>query len=246
MNGLNKLIDGLFPGPMLQRKRRILVGVLAITAAVLIFVSFFLPYWHFTLVAPQYPQGLHVTAYLNRLEGDVRELDILNHYIGMKKMEDAAQFEKKIAFWAITLISIATIAFLYSRRTIGILLALPAVGFPIGFVADLFFWLYKYGHELNPHAPIKISPFTPKILGVGKIAQFETYATFGIGFYLAVAAAVLLVIAVLLRLTVCNSCPVKDKCGLLCSYSFKWKATPDEFRGAGMIEKAELASKNQR
>ncbi len=207
MNGLNKLIDGLFPGPMLQRKRRILVGVLAITAAVLIFVSFFLPYWHFTLVAPQYPQGLHVTAYLNRLEGDVRELDILNHYIGMKKMEDAAQFEKKIAFWAITLISIATIAFLYSRRTIGILLALPAVGFPIGFVADLFF---------------------------------------GIGFYLAVAAAVLLVIAVLLRLTVCNSCPVKDKCGLLCSYSFKWKATPDEFRGAGMIEKAELASKNQR
>lgn len=241
MSKIENLINGFFPGPMLQKKRRIIVGVLAVVSAVLIFLSFFLPYWHFTLIAPQYPEGLHVKVYLNHLEGDVRELDILNHYIGMKKMEDAAEFERKIAFWAVTLISLSTIAFLYSKKNLGVLLALPSVVFPVAFILELFIWLYRYGHELNPHAPIKISPFTPKIFGVGKIAQFETHATFGIGFYLLVVAALLVVLAVILRVSVCNSCPIKGKCGVLCAYSFKWRSTPDDFARAGMLEKAKLA-----
>ena len=210
----------------------------------MIFTSFFFPYWHFTLVAPQYPYGLHVTVYLNKIEGDVRELDILNHYIGMKKMEEAAQFERKIAFWAITLLSIATIVFLYSGRKSAVLLALPAVGFPIGFVADLFYWLYKFGHELNPNAPIKIQPFTPTLIGEGKIAQFTTYAKFGVGFWMAVLAAILMIVALFLRIGVCNACPVKERCSWICPRLPIWPAKADEFERAGLVDRAEALRKS--
>lgn len=237
------LVAKLVPGPMIQTRRRVLVALLSISAAVLIFVSFFLPYWKFTLVAPQYPYGLHVTVYLNKLEGDVRELDILNHYIGMKKMEEAAQFERKIAFWAVLMLSLITLAFLFSGRKGAIFFVLPALGFPVGFIADLFFWLYKFGHDLNPHAPIKITPFTPTLFGEGKVAQFKTFATFGPGFYLAVAGAILIFIAFVLRLGVCNACPVKERCSILCPNLPKWPGKPEEFEKAGMIEKAEILRK---
>src|SRR5215470_9986854 len=67
---------------------------LLVVAAVVLGASFFQPYWHMTLHAPQYPKGLHVSAYLNRLVGDVREIDGLNHYIGMRPLNDAARFER--------------------------------------------------------------------------------------------------------------------------------------------------------
>ncbi|MDT7907850.1 MAG: hypothetical protein RRA63_07385 [Candidatus Calescibacterium sp.] len=96
--GVLEKIERLIPGPMIQRNRRILVALFAILSAALILSSYFFPYWKFTLVAPQYPQGLRVQVYLSKLKGDVSELDILNHYIGMKKMEEAAQFERKLLY----------------------------------------------------------------------------------------------------------------------------------------------------
>ena len=47
-------------------------------ARVALLASLFLPYWHMELVAPQYPKGLHLTAYVNRVEGHVREINGLN------------------------------------------------------------------------------------------------------------------------------------------------------------------------
>ena len=44
-------------------------------AAVLLIVSIFLPYWGLVLHAPQYPKGLAIVAYVNRLEGDVWEIE---------------------------------------------------------------------------------------------------------------------------------------------------------------------------
>jgi hypothetical protein len=40
--------------------------------ACLLLVSIFFPYWHMELEAPQYPNGLFLTAYVNHLTGDVR------------------------------------------------------------------------------------------------------------------------------------------------------------------------------
>src|SRR5262245_59044309 len=89
-------------GPRVSRRelrkrtvRYLLPTALLIAAGVLLAVSYTQAYWAMTLHAPQYPKGLHVQAYLNRLTGDVREIDGLNHYIGMRPLNDAAQFERQ-------------------------------------------------------------------------------------------------------------------------------------------------------
>ncbi|NJN82438.1 MAG: hypothetical protein HC802_09295 [Caldilineaceae bacterium] len=50
-----------------HRARYMMPTLLFVVAAVLLIVSIFLPYWQLTLNAPQYPKGLTIEAYLNRL-----------------------------------------------------------------------------------------------------------------------------------------------------------------------------------
>ena len=47
----------------------------------------------------------------------------------------------------------------------------------LGFLAARFVYqLYRYGHDLDPHAPVKLEPFTPVILGTKQIANFTTHS----------------------------------------------------------------------
>src|SRR5688572_27132364 len=62
----------------------------AITAAVLFAVAAFLPLWTMTLRAPQYPDGLTLTAYGWRLAGDLGEINGLNHYVGIQTLDPEA------------------------------------------------------------------------------------------------------------------------------------------------------------
>lgn len=172
---------------------------LLIFAAGLLILTIFLPYWQITLYAPQYPKGLKVEAYVNRLSGDVREVDGLNHYIGMMKLNDAAKIERTISRVAIPVIgALAVLAFWLPGRWKWVAIS-PFLIYPFAFMADLFIWLYHAGHSLDPHAALSnsIRPFTPHIFGVGRIGQFHTEATFAIGFYIALLGAVLTVIAVI-------------------------------------------------
>ncbi|MFN3974955.1 MAG: cytochrome C [Dehalococcoidia bacterium] len=172
---------------------------LFVMAGALLLVSLALPYWRLVLFAPQYPGGLRMQAYATRLTGDVREIDGLNHYIGMRKLESAARVERTLARYAVPVLAalIAVAAFLPTRWAwvpVVLLLAYPLV-----FVADLAFWLYYAGHTLDPTAAIRLKPFTPSLLGEGKIAQFRTLTQFGIGFYLAAGAAITGIMATLFR-----------------------------------------------
>jgi hypothetical protein len=171
-------------------------GLLAI-ARILLLISIFLPWWHMELDAPQYPQGLFLTAYVDRLEGDVREIDSLNHYIGMRPLNEAAALEKAAAVWLIVamVLLIEGATFMHTRWAL--LLVLPAVLFPAGFLIDLQYWLHSFGQNLDPRAPLSssIKPFTPTILGEGGIGQFKTYSEVGFGFYLACTSSVLVIVA---------------------------------------------------
>ena len=46
----------------------------------------FLPVWRIDLAAPQYPEGLMLLIYANKLGGSVDIINGLNHYIGMKTL----------------------------------------------------------------------------------------------------------------------------------------------------------------
>lgn len=179
-----------------QRRWRYLVpGALFLVARVLLIVSVFLPWWHMELDAPQYPQGLYLTAYLNHLAGDVREINSLNHYIGMRPLEEAARFERAWAAWGVIamLFLVEGAAVVHTRWAV--LLALPAILFPAGFLIDLKFWLTAFGQNLDPAAPLSrsVRPFTPTILGEGGVGQFATYAWLGAGWWSALGCSILTV-----------------------------------------------------
>ena len=184
----------------LSHERYLPLALLLLAAALLV-ASIFLPYWELTLHAPQYPKGLPVTAYVNHLTGEVKEVDELNHYIGMMPLNSAAKLERAVAPFAIPVVALlAIVSFWVPGRWKWSLVA-PAVIFPVVFVVDLAAWLYYAGHNLDKHAALNhaIKPFTPHVFGVGKIGQFSTQAHFAIGFYFIVLGAILVTVATILE-----------------------------------------------
>jgi copper chaperone NosL len=171
------------------------------TAAILIIASIFLPYWSLVLHAPQYPQGLVVNAYLNQLQGDVREIDGLNHYIGMRPLNEAAQFERSISLFAIGALALLVLAAVFIHSPWAAVLSLPAILLPVAFLADLYYWLSNFGQNLDPKAALSnaVSPFTPTILGEGVIGQFRTVAYADVGLLMATAASLLILTGLFLQ-----------------------------------------------
>ena len=139
--------------------------------------SFFLPWWKFSLYAPQYPSGLTLVISLTGMGGDVSEIDLLNHYIGMKHLAGAAPMERHLAGYGVAFVAVLTLVMLaVAGKKLNKLVAIPALAFPLGFLADSFYWLYTFGHQLDPKAPLHIGAFTPQMFGNGQIGQFETFA----------------------------------------------------------------------
>lgn len=179
-----------------NRTRYLIPTLLFIAAAILLVSSIFLPYWRLTLHAPQYPGGLTVQAYVNRIEGDVSEIDTLNHYIGMRPLAEAAPFEKSISIYGIVGVALLILAAVFVHSRWAALLALPALLLPVIFLADLQYWLANYGQNLDPTAALSssVDPFIPPVLGEGIIAQFSTWAVPDSGLWVASAASALIAV----------------------------------------------------
>ncbi len=74
--------------------------LMLLLAAVLTAAIYLFPLWTLTMFAPQYPDGLRLDIYSYKLEGgnngqDVKEINLLNHYIGMKDLaeQDFTEFK---------------------------------------------------------------------------------------------------------------------------------------------------------
>lgn len=174
---------------------------LLIAATLAMLSSVFFPYWHLTVKAPQYPKGLHVQIYLTRVTGDVKEIDTLNHYIGMRPLGEAAKLEKKFAIPGILFIVLCLLLAVFIPGKFSILLILPAMVLPAIFAADLYFWLRDFGLHLDPHAALSssVKPFVPPLLGQGKIAQFQASANFAVGHGLSMLSAIFALTVLVLR-----------------------------------------------
>jgi copper chaperone NosL len=170
-------------------------------ASLLLIVSLLLPYWVLNLDAPQFPGGLRVMAYVNRLVGDVGELEGLNHYVGAGSFEDSAVLERSVSIFAIVMLAALLVAALRIHSRWVTVLVLPALLFPVVFLADLQYWLWQFGHNLDPRAPLAaaVGEFTPPIFGPAEIAQFTTFALPGPGLILAFIASVMIAVGLYLH-----------------------------------------------
>ncbi len=186
--------------PLDNHQRRWAALALAIVACGFYFAASLVPMWGWYLTAPQYPDGLVMAVYMNEVTGDITEIDILNHYIGMGKLEEAAQLERSLAIYGVIGIALVTLlAVCVPRRPFSGVLFLPAVLFPVVFLGFVYYWMYTFGHNLNPDAPVTVAPFTPTLLGPGDVGNFHTHGLPGPGFYLILGAAVAAGGAFLLR-----------------------------------------------
>lgn len=165
-------------------------------AALILVASTFLPYWRMEMTAPQYPKGLSVDVYVNRLEGDMREIDALNHYLGMPPLDEGGRLERSLSLLAIVSIGLILAASVFVHNQFALLLALPILAFPFIFLADLWYILYTYGHSIDPTSALggAIKPFTPPLIGAGAIGQFGTSSSLEIGFFLSLLAGVITLI----------------------------------------------------
>ena len=67
---------------------------LLLLAILCVLPTYLAPLWDMTMFAPQYPDGLRLHIWSYRLDGgnggqDVKEINVLNHYIGMRDLETA-------------------------------------------------------------------------------------------------------------------------------------------------------------
>ena len=156
--------------------------LLILAAALLLVAVYILPLWNLTMFAPQYPDGLRLDIYSYKLEGgnhgqDIKEINILNHYIGMRDLvaEDFTEF-KWLPF------IVGALGLLYLRAavmgTVGALVDVLVLNIYFSAFAlwSFGYRMYVYGHTLAPTAAVKVPPFMPPMFGAKQLANFEVYS----------------------------------------------------------------------
>jgi nitrous oxidase accessory protein len=160
-----------------------------IAALALVALALVLPLWRSALLAPQYPEGLSLVVYGDRAEGDLAEVESLNHYIGMRplrveEMPELALWPVGIAFAGVAAL-VGALASGWARRlSLGYLWA-----FPIGILAVIQFRLHEFGHDLDPAAAFRMEGFTPWVIGPTRVWNFTAWSMPGTGILVLLLAA---------------------------------------------------------
>jgi copper chaperone NosL len=176
--------------------------LLLLAAAATIVTSLCYPLWKMHLVAPQYSDGLDLFIYTYKIVGGglngqhLVEINNLNHYIGMAPIVQADFLEMRwmpFMFGLITLMILRSVVFGQMGNVVDLFVVYCYFGiFSIG---SFWYRLYTYGHNLDPHAPMHIAPFTPLLIGVKQIANFREHSFPQAGAYLLCLSVLLIVLA---------------------------------------------------
>jgi copper chaperone NosL len=155
---------------------------------------YFLPAWRIDLFAPQYPEGLTMYIWINKLSGDVDIINGLNHYIGMKHIS-AEMFPefKYLPYVVAAFILLGMLAAISGKRIM--LLIYVACTFIGGILVpyDLYKWGYQYGHDLDPNAAIRVPglSYQPPVFGHKRLLNFDAYSYPDVAGWIVVAAGIL-------------------------------------------------------
>ena len=200
MNTLTRRASSFF-GIVLDLRSRVAV----LFAALALLPAYLLPLWSLTLYANPFPEGLVLGIYSHKLEGkktpardDLKEINALNHYIGMRELkeDDFTEF-KWIPFVLGGLILLALRVVVMGRMDQLIDLLVLFVYFGGFSLWSFYHKLYLYGHELDPTAAVKVPPFMPPLFGQQTLANFEVYSYPETGSFAMVLSMLLLGAAVL-------------------------------------------------
>ncbi len=159
-----------------------------IMASLLLGLLYVTPIWIIDLQAPQYPEGLGLHIWINKISGqnpnDLQTINGLNHYIGMKVItpEDIPELKWMPAIVGFLIVSGVIIGFIGNKQWLYLWLLLFLMILIAGLV-DFYLWEYDYGHNLNPNAPIKVPGMTyqPPLIGTKQLLNMSTTSLPGLG-----------------------------------------------------------------
>jgi copper chaperone NosL len=175
---------------------------LLLLAAVMLIGSLFVPIWRIELEAPQYPEGLALLIYANKLGGDVDIINGLNHYIGMATLHTENFIEFTLLTYIISAFALFAViaAFMGKKVWINVLFVSFLV-FGIISMVDFYRWNYNYGHNLNPDAAIKVPgmSYQPPLLGYKQLLNFGAFSVPDIGGWLFIGAGVFMLAIIVLE-----------------------------------------------
>ena len=185
---------------MKNEKLKTWIRLLLIICGLALIPVLFVPMWRIDLIAPQYPEGLMLLIYPDKLAGNVDIINGLNHYIGMKTLHTEDFFEFTIlpyiiGFFALFFIVTGIVA----RRKLLYLLFVLFVGFGILAMYDFWRWEYNYGHNLDPAAAIIVPgmAYQPPLIGFKQLLNFGAYSMPDIGGWIFVSVGALLLLSVI-------------------------------------------------
>ena len=169
--------------------------IIMLVGMILMAGIYFFPLWNITLEAPQYPEPIGMNIHINRIAdmnpNDVKNINIMNHYIGMQDIPESIPEFKVFPFVLVGMIVLGLIAFLNGdyRLFLGWFILMAILGI-IG-MYDFYLWEYDYGHNLKQNAAIKFtnpdgSPlaYQPPLWGSKTILNFIAHSYPRLGAYL--------------------------------------------------------------
>jgi copper chaperone NosL len=158
--------------------------IITVVCALSLIGMLIFPVWRIELSAPQYPEGLELKIYANKLGGDVEVVNGLNHYIGMRTLHENDFFEFTILPYIIgAFVLLGLVAALINRRWFFITWVASYLLFALVALVDFYHWEYNYGHNLDPTAPIQVPGMTyqPPLIGFKQLLNFGAWSVPGIG-----------------------------------------------------------------
>ena len=162
----------------------------------------FVPMWRIELNAPQYPEGLKLLIFANKLGGNVDIINGLNHYIGMKTLHTNDFIEFIVLPYIISFFVAVFIltSILGKRKWLNLLLILFVVFGTIAMI-DFWRWEYNYGHNLNPEAAIIVPgmAYQPPLIGFKQLLNFGAYSVPDLGGWIFVGVGALLLSLVIME-----------------------------------------------
>ncbi|WP_162426822.1 hypothetical protein [Pontibacter pudoricolor] len=162
--------------------------ILMIVASLSLGLLFVFPMWKIYLKAPQYPEGLELHIWVNKLggssEGVLQNFNILNHYIGMKPIHAESFAELQFMPYIVIafMVTGVLVGLLGKRKLVlgwtGLLMTAGAAG-----ILDFYLWLVNFGTNLDPMAAIKVPGMTyiPPLLGNKQLLNFEALSLPALG-----------------------------------------------------------------
>lgn len=184
---------------MKSLKIKIITRVLLIICAFALIIVLKVPMWRIELNAPQYPEGLKLLIYPNKLSGNVDIINGLNHYIGMKNLRtnDFTEFSILPGIIIFFIAAFILVALIGKRRWLNLLFII-FVSFGIIAMFDFWRWEYDYGHHLNPEAAIIVPgmAYQPPLIGFKQLLNFGAYSVPDKGGWIFVSVGAMLLLLV--------------------------------------------------